>query len=163
EVTEVVDIVLCMTVNPGWGGQVFIPTSLDKIARLRDLLPQAVALTVDGGIDADTADPCAQAGATLFVAGSAVFGSDDPVAASRASGSATCSRTSTAATRSNARSPNGSGGAGGIERSSSRGRPRATHCARSRASSTSTATTRSTPGRAAHAAASTPSPHPTSR
>jgi len=84
EVTEVVDIVLCMTVNPGWGGQVFIPTSLDKIARLRDLLPQAVALTVDGGIDADTADPCAQAGATLFVAGSAVFGSDDPVAAYRA-------------------------------------------------------------------------------
>ena len=84
EVTEVVDIVLCMTVNPGWGGQVFIPTSLDKIARLRDLLPQAVALTVDGGIDADTAGPCAQAGATLFVAGSAVFGSDDPVAAYRA-------------------------------------------------------------------------------
>jgi len=84
EVTEVVDIVLCMTVNPGWGGQVFIPTSLDKIARLRDLLPQAVALTVDGGIDADTAGPCAQAGATLFVAGSAVFGSEDPVAAYRA-------------------------------------------------------------------------------
>ena len=84
EVTEVVDIVLCMTVNPGWGGQAFISTSLDKIARLRDLLPQAVALTVDGGIDADTAGPCAQAGATLFVAGSAVFGSDDPVAAYRA-------------------------------------------------------------------------------
>ena len=84
EVTEVVDIVLCMTVNPGWGGQPFIPTSLDKIARLRDLLPHTVALTVDGGIDADTAGPCAQAGATLFVAGSAVFGSDDPAAAYRA-------------------------------------------------------------------------------
>ena len=84
EVTDVVDIVLCMTVNPGWGGQPFIPSSVEKVARLRDLLPEAVAITVDGGIDTDTAGPCADAGTTLFVAGSAVFGSQDPPAAYRA-------------------------------------------------------------------------------
>ena len=84
EVTEIVDIVLCMTVNPGWGGQPFIPTSFDKIARLRSLLPETVALTVDGGVDTETAGPCAEAGATLFVAGSAVFGEEDPAAAYRA-------------------------------------------------------------------------------
>ena len=84
EVTDVVDIVLCMTVNPGWGGQPFIPSSVDKIARLRDLLPETVAITVDGGIDTETAGPCAQAGTTLFVAGSAVFGASDPPGAYRA-------------------------------------------------------------------------------
>ena len=78
EVTDVVDIVLCMTVNPGWGGQPFIPSSVDKVARLRDLLPETVAITVDGGIDTDTAGPCADAGTRLFVAGSAVFGAPDP-------------------------------------------------------------------------------------
>jgi ribulose-phosphate 3-epimerase len=81
EVTGVVDILLCMTVNPGWGGQPFIPGSLEKVARLRDLLPESVALEVDGGIDTETAGPCAQAGAAVFVAGSAVFGADDPAAA----------------------------------------------------------------------------------
>ena len=81
EVRGILDIALCMTVNPGWGGQPFIESSLDKIARLRDLLPEAVALTVDGGIDVQTAGPCAEAGATLFVAGSAVFGAEDPAAA----------------------------------------------------------------------------------
>ena len=84
EVTDVVDIVLCMTVNPGWGGQPFIPSSVDKIARLRDLLPESVAITVDGGIDTDPAGPCAEAGTTLFVAGSAVFGTPDPPGAYRA-------------------------------------------------------------------------------
>ena len=84
EVTDVVDILLCMTVNPGWGGQAFIASSLEKLARLRDLLPAAVAIEVDGGVDTDTAGPCAQAGARLFVAGSAVFGTDDPAAAYRA-------------------------------------------------------------------------------
>jgi ribulose-phosphate 3-epimerase len=84
EVTDVLDIVLCMTVNPGWGGQPFIPSSVDKIARLRDLLPDSVAITVDGGIDTDTAGPCAEAGTTLFVAGSAVFGTPDPPGAYRA-------------------------------------------------------------------------------
>jgi ribulose-phosphate 3-epimerase len=84
EVTDVLDIVLCMTVNPGWGGQPFIPSSVDKIARLRDLVPESVAITVDGGIDTDTAGPCAEAGTTLFVAGSAVFGTPDPPGAYRA-------------------------------------------------------------------------------
>jgi ribulose-phosphate 3-epimerase len=72
---------LCMTVNPGWGGQVFIPASLDKIARLRALIGPDVELEVDGGIDAQTAGPCAEAGASLFVAGTSVFGSPDPVQA----------------------------------------------------------------------------------
>jgi ribulose-phosphate 3-epimerase len=81
EVAEIVDGVLCMTVNPGWGGQPFIPTSLDKLERLRALVPDHVAITVDGGIDEETAGPCAQAGARLFVAGSAIFGTDDPAGA----------------------------------------------------------------------------------
>ena len=75
--------VLCMTVNPGWGGQAFIPASLDKIRRLRELIGPEVELEVDGGIDADTAGPCAEAGASLFVAGTSVFGSPDPGAAFR--------------------------------------------------------------------------------
>jgi ribulose-phosphate 3-epimerase len=76
------DLVLCMSVNPGWGGQAFIPASPQKIIRLRELAPDA-ALEVDGGIDARTAPLAADAGATLFVAGSAVFGADDPAAAYR--------------------------------------------------------------------------------
>jgi ribulose-phosphate 3-epimerase len=76
-----VDLALCMTVNPGWGGQAFIPSSPDKIARLRTLLGDGPELEVDGGIDVATAGPAAQAGATLFVAGSAVFGAEDPAAA----------------------------------------------------------------------------------
>jgi ribulose-phosphate 3-epimerase len=75
------DQALCMTVNPGWGGQAFIPQSLDRIRRLRALVGEGVDLEVDGGIDTDTAGPCAEAGATLFVAGTAIFGSDDPGAA----------------------------------------------------------------------------------
>jgi ribulose-phosphate 3-epimerase len=74
---------LCMTVNPGWGGQAFIPGSLDKIARLRALIGPDVELEVDGGIDRETAGPCAEAGASLFVAGTSVFGSRDPGAAFR--------------------------------------------------------------------------------
>lgn len=80
-VVEMFDILLCMTVNPGWGGQEFIATSTDKIRGLRSQLPDRVAITVDGGIDADTARPCAEAGARMFVAGSAVFGGRDPVEA----------------------------------------------------------------------------------
>jgi ribulose-phosphate 3-epimerase len=72
---------LCMTVNPGWGGQQFIPASLDKIRRLRELIGPDVELEVDGGIDETTAGPCAEAGATLFVAGTAIFRHDDPGAA----------------------------------------------------------------------------------
>jgi ribulose-phosphate 3-epimerase len=74
------DIVLCMTVNPGWGGQAFIPESPGKVARLSSLVGDA-AIEVDGGIDARTAPEVAAAGASLFVAGSAVFGADDPAAA----------------------------------------------------------------------------------
>jgi ribulose-phosphate 3-epimerase len=78
EVLDDIEIVLCMTVNPGWGGQAFIASSPGKIERMRALLGDGPDLEVDGGIDRDTAGPCAQAGATLFVAGSAVFGAPDP-------------------------------------------------------------------------------------
>ena len=78
------DLVLCMTVNPGWGGQPFIETSPDKLRRLRELVPDAVILEVDGGIGPETAARCADAGASLFVAGSAVFGAEYPGAAVRA-------------------------------------------------------------------------------
>jgi ribulose-phosphate 3-epimerase len=81
EVAAELDVLLCMTVNPGWGGQAFIPSSLAKLERLRAMLGPDTALEVDGGIDARTAGPCARAGATLFVAGTSVFGSDDPGAA----------------------------------------------------------------------------------
>jgi ribulose-phosphate 3-epimerase len=84
EVTDMLDVLLCMTVNPGWGGQEFIPSSPGKVERLRGLLPDSVRIEVDGGIDVDTAPPCADAGATLFVAGSSVFGTEDPAAAYRA-------------------------------------------------------------------------------
>jgi ribulose-phosphate 3-epimerase len=81
EVAGDVDQLLCMTVDPGWGGQPFIPASLDKLRRLRALLPEGVDLEVDGGIDEQTAGPCAEAGATLFVAGTAIFGDAEPRAA----------------------------------------------------------------------------------
>ena len=78
------DMVLCMTVNPGWGGQRFLEHSLSKLERLRALIGPGVALEVDGGIDAQTAGKCAAAGATVFVAGTAVFGADDPAQALKA-------------------------------------------------------------------------------
>jgi ribulose-phosphate 3-epimerase len=73
-----------MTVNPGWGGQAFLPSSIAKLGRLRALLGPGTAIEVDGGIDATTAGPCASAGATAFVAGSAVFRAADPGGAVRA-------------------------------------------------------------------------------
>ena len=78
---DALDLALCMSVNPGWGGQQFIPASLSKLSRLRAALPDSVALEVDGGVHEKTARPCADAGANLLVTGSAVFGSDDPAAA----------------------------------------------------------------------------------
>ena len=75
------DMVLCMTVNPGWGGQKFLEHSLSKLVRIRDLVGPDTAVEVDGGIDADTAAKCAAAGATVFVAGTAVFGAPDPAQA----------------------------------------------------------------------------------
>jgi ribulose-phosphate 3-epimerase len=84
EVLADLDLILCMTVNPGWGGQAFLPGSRAKLERLRALLGPAPGLEVDGGIDADTAGPCAAAGATAFVAGTALFGAPDPAEAYRA-------------------------------------------------------------------------------
>jgi ribulose-phosphate 3-epimerase len=78
-----IDLALIMTVNPGWGGQAFIAGSEARIARARELVGPDVAIEVDGGIDARTAGPCAQSGATVFVAGSAVFGAADPAQAVR--------------------------------------------------------------------------------
>jgi ribulose-phosphate 3-epimerase len=77
---DALDLALCMSVNPGWGGQEFIEASVGKLERLRARLPESVALEVDGGVHVDTIGRCAAAGANLFVAGSAVFGSDDPSA-----------------------------------------------------------------------------------
>jgi ribulose-phosphate 3-epimerase len=74
------DVFLCMTVNPGWGGQPFIADSADKVRRLASLVGEGT-IEVDGGIDPGTAGSVADAGAGLFVAGSAVFGADDPGAA----------------------------------------------------------------------------------
>lgn len=76
-----VDLALVMSVNPGWGGQAFIPAALDKIARLRELLGPDVPIEVDGGVDEHTAGPVVAAGATWLVAGTAIFGADDPAAA----------------------------------------------------------------------------------
>ena len=75
-----VDLALIMTVNPGWGGQPFLRNQLDKIRRVRAMLGDGVALEVDGGVNAQTAAECAEAGASWFVAGSAIFKSDDPAA-----------------------------------------------------------------------------------
>jgi ribulose-phosphate 3-epimerase len=80
-VTDELDHVLCMTVNPGWGGQDYIASSTRKLKRLRELLGLQVPIEVDGGIDAETARLTREAGATLFVAGSSIFGSDDPASA----------------------------------------------------------------------------------
>jgi len=84
ELIEELDLILCMTVNPGWGGQSFLPGSIAKLERLRALAGDRPAIEVDGGIDTHTAGPCARAGATVFVAGSAVFGAPAPGAAYRA-------------------------------------------------------------------------------
>jgi len=72
------DHLLCMTVNPGWGGQSYIESSTAKIARLRELLPDGMPIEVDGGIGVVTARVSGHAGATLFVAGSSIFGQLDP-------------------------------------------------------------------------------------
>lgn len=84
QATVEAELALCMTVNPGWGGQPFIRGSVEKIARVRETIGAGVALEVDGGIDPRTAGPCRQAGANLFVAGSAVFDTADPGEAFRA-------------------------------------------------------------------------------
>jgi ribulose-phosphate 3-epimerase len=84
EVLDDVDLVLVMTVNPGFGGQSFLPRTLPKIRRIRERLDQLarhVELEVDGGVDAKTAPLVVDAGADVLVAGSAVFGASDGIAA----------------------------------------------------------------------------------
>ncbi|MBA2532051.1 MAG: ribulose-phosphate 3-epimerase [Nocardioidaceae bacterium] len=77
------DMVLVMTVEPGFGGQSFLDVCLPKVARARAMLDRHggdIWLQVDGGVSLDTIERCAEAGADVFVAGSAVFGADDPAA-----------------------------------------------------------------------------------
>lgn len=84
---DAVDLVLCMTVFPGFGGQAFMPEVLPKIEQVRAAIDQrglAVDLEVDGGIDLTTAPVVVAAGANVLVAGSAIFGADDPLSAARA-------------------------------------------------------------------------------
>jgi ribulose-phosphate 3-epimerase len=83
ELVDELDMVLCMTINPGWGGQKLVESSYGKLERLRRLLPDGIPIEVDGGIDPETAPRTAAAGARVFVAGSYVFGADDPAAAYR--------------------------------------------------------------------------------
>ncbi len=87
EIASDVDFVLVMSVNPGFGGQVFIPHSLKKIAAVRALLDRAgnaAPIEVDGGIDLTTVESVVKAGARWLVAGQAVFGGDDAEQAARA-------------------------------------------------------------------------------
>jgi ribulose-phosphate 3-epimerase len=87
EVLDDVDLVLIMSVNPGYGGQSYLPASSAKIARVRELLTRrscSARLEVDGGITVDTIRSAFEAGADTFVAGTAVFGTDDPEAAVQA-------------------------------------------------------------------------------
>lgn len=84
EVMDLVDIILVMTVNPGFGGQKFLTSQLPKITRIRDMIAQSgrdIRLAVDGGIDAQTAPLATQAGADVLIAGSAVYGKADYAAA----------------------------------------------------------------------------------
>jgi ribulose-phosphate 3-epimerase len=77
------DLVLCMSIHPGYSGQAFLPESLDRIRALRAALPDEVHVQVDGGITAENVTAVREAGADLIVAGSAVFAADDPGAAYR--------------------------------------------------------------------------------
>jgi ribulose-phosphate 3-epimerase len=86
EVVGLADQVLVMSVNPGFGGQSFIPESESKIQRVREMLDRAGSradVEVDGGVDASTVQRVVSAGATILVAGAAVFGTPDPEAAAR--------------------------------------------------------------------------------
>ena len=75
-----VDMVLLMSVNPGFGGQKFIPSALDKLREARKIIDQSgreIRLEIDGGVKVDNIGEIAAAGADTFVAGSAIFSSDD--------------------------------------------------------------------------------------
>ena len=87
EVLQFADFVLLMSVNPGFGGQSFIGTSIPKLQRLRRMISDRglrTRIEIDGGIDQDNAATVVDAGAEILVAGSAVFGKEDPAAAVRA-------------------------------------------------------------------------------
>ena len=76
-----VDLALCMSVHPGYSGQAFIPESVERVRRLRELLPEAMLVQVDGGVGRENIRELFDAGARLFVAASAIFGSEDPAQA----------------------------------------------------------------------------------
>jgi ribulose-phosphate 3-epimerase len=78
-----VDLVLCMSVHPGYSGQAFIPESVERVRALRSLLPGSVPIQVDGGVGAENIRELRGAGATLFVAATSIFGDEDPPAAYR--------------------------------------------------------------------------------
>ena len=78
-----VDLVLCMGVHPGYSGQAFIPETVERVRRLRELLPPHVHVQVDGGVGMENVRELREAGADLFVAGSSVFAHEDRVAAYR--------------------------------------------------------------------------------
>ncbi|QPQ36972.1 ribulose-phosphate 3-epimerase [Lysinibacillus sp. JNUCC-52] len=83
-ILEDIDMVLFMTVNPGFGGQKFIHSVVPKIEALSTIIKERnldVAIEIDGGINAETIVPCAKAGATIFVAGSAIYSKEDRTAA----------------------------------------------------------------------------------
>ena len=87
EVADQVDFVLVMSVNPGFGGQTFIPHSLSKVRAIRALLDRAgnpAPIAIDGGIDQGNAATVARAGASILVAGTAIFGASDPATATQA-------------------------------------------------------------------------------
>ena len=78
-----VDLVLCMSVHPGYSGQAFIPESVERVRRLRELVPESMPVQVDGGVGLANIHRLHEAGARLFVAASAIFGSEDPAEAYR--------------------------------------------------------------------------------
>lgn len=82
DLVDEVDMILIMSVEPGFGGQSFLDLAVPKIRRARQLIGDAdIWLQVDGGVSAETIERCAEAGADVFVAGSAVYGAADPAAA----------------------------------------------------------------------------------
>jgi ribulose-phosphate 3-epimerase len=86
EIAPELDYVVVMSVNPGFGGQKFLPGSLDKVRRMRDLLRRrglAAQIEVDGGVDEGNVKALIDAGAEVLVAGTSVFGSGDPAASAR--------------------------------------------------------------------------------
>ena len=77
EAAAVVDLVLCMSINPGYSGQAFMPEALGRIERLRDALPTGMHIQVDGGVGRENVGRLREAGADLLVAGTSIFGADD--------------------------------------------------------------------------------------